>query len=47
MAFAICEEYGQVTEFSDDMIEERLGVWARATGFHAFCAKKPNWARFG
>lgn len=35
MAFAICEGCGQVTEFSDAMIEERLGEWATKTGFHA------------
>lgn len=35
MAFAICEGCGQVTEFSDEMIEERLGVWAGESGFHA------------
>jgi Fur family zinc uptake transcriptional regulator len=35
MAFAICERCGQVTEFSDATIEERLGVWARDSGFHA------------
>jgi Fur family zinc uptake transcriptional regulator len=33
IAFAICEDCGQVDEFSDAVIEERLGSWARATGF--------------
>jgi Fur family zinc uptake transcriptional regulator len=35
VAFAICSDCGQVTEFSDDMIEERLAAWAGKTGFHA------------
>lgn len=35
MAFAICGECGQVTEFSDEMIEQRLAGWAHDTGFHA------------
>ena len=35
MAFAICEGCGQVAEFSDEMIEARLGDWASRTGFHA------------
>lgn len=35
MAFAICEDCGQVTEFSDEMVEQRLGDWAAKTGFHA------------
>ena len=35
MAFAICDACGQVTEFSDEAIESRLGVWARDSGFHA------------
>lgn len=34
-AFAICSDCGQVTEFSDAMIEERLGGWAAKSGFHA------------
>ncbi len=32
-AFAICEKCGGVTEFADDVVEERLGAWARETGF--------------
>ena len=28
IAFAICEECGQVTEFSDEMVEKRLNGWA-------------------
>jgi Fur family zinc uptake transcriptional regulator len=35
VAFAICSDCGQVTEFSDAMIEERLGAWAGKSGFHA------------
>lgn len=35
MAFAICDQCGKVTEFSDDVIEERLAGWANKTGFHA------------
>ena len=35
VAFAICSDCGQVTEFSDAMIEERLGAWAAKSGFHA------------
>lgn len=35
VAFAICSDCGQVTEFSDGMIEQRLGEWAAKTGFHA------------
>lgn len=35
MAFAICNDCGQVTEFSDAAIEERLAGWADKTGFHA------------
>jgi Fur family zinc uptake transcriptional regulator len=34
-AFAICEKCGQVSEFSDDVVEERLKDWADRTGFHA------------
>lgn len=34
-AFAICNDCGQVTEFSDDMIEQRLAGWAKDTGFRA------------
>lgn len=33
IAFAICEDCGQVDEFSDDEIAERLGSWARAEKF--------------
>ncbi|PLX38005.1 MAG: transcriptional repressor [Hyphomicrobiales bacterium] len=33
IAFAICEGCGQVSEFSDDEIEARLGGWAQANGF--------------
>jgi Fur family zinc uptake transcriptional regulator len=32
-AFAICDDCGAVTEFSDDEIAERLAGWARAEGF--------------
>jgi Fur family zinc uptake transcriptional regulator len=32
-AFAICEKCGQVEEFSDEAVEERLGAWAVARGF--------------
>lgn len=35
VAFAICSDCGQVTEFSDAMIEERLDAWAAKSGFHA------------
>jgi Fur family transcriptional regulator, zinc uptake regulator len=34
-AFAICEKCGQVSEFSDDVVEERLKDWAGRTGFRA------------
>lgn len=33
-AFAICETCGRVDEFSDAVVEERLGAWARAHAFH-------------
>ncbi|WIY53427.1 Fur family transcriptional regulator [Devosia sp. YIM 151766] len=33
IAFAICGECGKVDEFTDAVIEERLGGWARNTGF--------------
>lgn len=33
IAFAICESCGKVDEFADEVIEERLGTWARAGGF--------------
>jgi Fur family transcriptional regulator, zinc uptake regulator len=32
-AFAICENCGQVTEFSDDEITARVREWTRASGF--------------
>jgi Fur family transcriptional regulator, zinc uptake regulator len=32
-AFAICESCGRVDEFADDVVEERLLAWSRATGF--------------
>ena len=32
-AFAICEDCGRVDEFSDEVVEERLGQWAGSTGF--------------
>jgi Fur family transcriptional regulator, zinc uptake regulator len=31
--FAICEDCGQVEEFSDEIVEERLGAWSRGHGF--------------
>jgi Fur family transcriptional regulator, zinc uptake regulator len=34
-AFAICETCGQVNEFADSSITERLAAWAKANGFHA------------
>lgn len=34
-AFAICEKCGQVSEFSDEVVEERLKDWAGRSGFHA------------
>ncbi|TWG91350.1 Fur family zinc uptake transcriptional regulator [Mesorhizobium sp. J18] len=33
IAFAICENCGKVDEFSDEMVEERLGRWAKAHDF--------------
>jgi len=33
IAFAICEGCGKVDEFADDVIEGRLGAWAKGTGF--------------
>ena len=35
IAFAICEDCGQVDEFSDDIVRERLGAWSTAKGFKA------------
>jgi Fur family zinc uptake transcriptional regulator len=35
IAFAICETCGQVSEFADDLVRERLEGWARETGFSA------------
>lgn len=34
-AFAICEKCGQVSEFSDEVVEQRLKDWAGKTGFRA------------
>lgn len=34
-AFAICSDCGQVNEFSDEQIEERLNGWANSSGFRA------------
>lgn len=31
--FAICETCGQVTEFADPVVSQRLEAWAQATGF--------------
>ncbi|MBN9335739.1 MAG: transcriptional repressor [Devosia sp.] len=33
IAFAICESCGKVDEFADEVIEERLGAWAKTGGF--------------
>lgn len=33
IAFAICEKCGQVSEFSDDVVHERLHDWAHREGF--------------
>lgn len=33
IAFAICSDCGKVAEFADTVIEERLGAWAKSTGF--------------
>ncbi len=35
IAFAICEKCGQVDEFSDEVVVERLSSWAGEHGFHA------------
>jgi Fur family zinc uptake transcriptional regulator len=34
-AFAICDKCGQVTEFSDELVGERLDQWVGSTGFVA------------
>lgn len=33
IAFAICEDCGQVDEFSDTVVRERLGAWSTSNGF--------------
>lgn len=33
VAFAICEDCGQVDEFSDALVRERLGAWSASSGF--------------
>lgn len=33
VAFAICDSCGQVVEFSDDIVHDRLESWAQAQGF--------------
>lgn len=33
IAFAICEGCGKVDEFADAVIEDRLGSWAKSSGF--------------
>lgn len=33
IAFAICEKCGQVSEFSDDVVRDRLNAWADREGF--------------
>lgn len=33
IAFAICEGCGQVDEFSDAVVEERLGAWSKDNSF--------------
>lgn len=33
IAFAICENCGQVSEFSDDVVRDRLAAWADREGF--------------
>lgn len=33
IAFAICEKCGQVSEFSDEVVEARLGDWAHGHRF--------------
>ena len=35
IAFAICEDCGQVDEFSDAVVRERLGAWSADNGFKA------------
>lgn len=35
IAFAICEDCGQVNEFSDEVVRERLGAWSATNGFKA------------
>lgn len=35
IAFAICENCGQVDEFSDPVVQERLGAWSSDHGFKA------------
>lgn len=37
IAFAICEGCGQVDEFSDAVMQERLGAWSKE---HAFSTEK-------
>lgn len=32
-AFAICDQCGQVAEFSDPLVGERLDAWVASTGF--------------
>ena len=34
-AFAICERCGRVDEFSDDLVRERLDLWAKGQDFSA------------
>lgn len=33
VAFAICETCGHVAEFADEIVRERLDLWASKTGF--------------
>lgn len=35
IAFAICEKCGQVTEFSEPVVEQSVDQWSRQNGFHA------------
>lgn len=35
IAFAICQSCGQVSEFSDFVVRQRLEGWADSAGFHA------------
>src|SRR5690606_21034009 len=35
IAFAICEKCGQVSEFSDDVVRDRLAAWSDREGFVA------------